>query len=387
MKIALLHNFYRSSSPSGENNAVLAQLNLLRKREHEVRLFEAHSDEMPSNMKNLARHALNVAMRSTSVPELIRNLNEFKPDILHVHNTFPMIGTTWLRDYQGPVVVTLHNFRTVCASGLLTRDSADCRLCPEESSFNSIIHKCYRDSAIKSIPLAIATRNAGSKSELLQRANAIVVLSEYSEYIFKQSVANCSIVRIPNFSNIDQPKSMHPKIENHWIYVGRLSAEKGILELIRNWPSSQRLLVYGSGELQGEVNEAIAGNDNIRYMGPVSREDLTNVLAKSKGLVFPSTCRENFPMIYVEAMTTGTPVVAFGANSVAGLVISDRTGTVFENWMDLPAALSKLELSRETLSLNALRLAESKYSQNACYRNIIAVYELAIRNYNEGPLN
>jgi glycosyltransferase involved in cell wall biosynthesis len=375
VRIAVVHNFYRSASPSGENTAVIAQMEILKNHGHCVKLFSSRSDDMDADPLSTLRYAKNVATGKTAAPELVQEILDFDPEIVHVHNTFPLIGTSWLDAVRCPIVATMHNFRTMCSSGLLTRDNKDCLLCPEKSSLNAIVHACYRESSIKTIPLSIATRSAGSKNILMKRANVLIVLSDYSETIYNRYFSKeKKILNIPNFSPLQIVQPNKQNGNGNWVYVGRLSSEKGIMPLLANWPNSQVLDIYGSGELQKEVEQVARANSNINFFGPADRNELSDVLCNSRGLIFPSTCRENFPMIYVEALSSGIPIVAFGQNSVSDLVLQDGTGTVFASWAELEIAMKKLEQSRNVFRMNAFEAATHKYSNQAWYERIMSAY-------------
>jgi glycosyltransferase involved in cell wall biosynthesis len=207
-------------------------------------------------------------------------------------------------------------------------------------------------------------------------------LSEYAESVYRRySLDANKIVRIPNFSPLKIRAAAKNNLTADWIYVGRLSPEKGILELVKNWPDSEKLCIYGSGILQRQIEELIREKPNIHFMGQISREDLGKILSRAKGLIFPSTCRENSPMIYVEALSLGLPVLAYSANSVADLVRQDNSGYVFDTWIDLPTALEVLSKSRDSYSRNALAAAQIQYSPDAWYKKTLAAYQSARKSF------
>jgi len=156
MRIALVHSFYSSQQPSGENQVVVAQVDALREAGHEVLLVARYTDPAIQERGYSVRAALGVA--TGFGPDPTADLRDFSPDVVHIHNLFPNFGTRWVSRWEGPLVATLHNYRPLCANGLLYRDGHNCTLCPEGDRLASMRYGCYRDSRIATLPLAL--RNA-----------------------------------------------------------------------------------------------------------------------------------------------------------------------------------------------------------------------------------
>ena len=173
MKIALVHSFYRDASHSGENEVVVSQRDLLENGGHDVRVFGFNTGNGLSQLDTL-RAVGRVATERGRNP--LSDLEEYQPDIVHVHNLFPNYGASWLRHVSAPVIVTLHNFRLWCASGNFTRDAKPCFDCAKGSSISGVINRCYRGSALASAPLAIANSRPVAKRPLVEHADAVVTL-------------------------------------------------------------------------------------------------------------------------------------------------------------------------------------------------------------------
>ena len=175
MRIALIHSYYSSRVPSGENNVVDAQLATLRAAGHEVQLIEQQTDARLARKTYPVEAALTVA--SGVGPSPLRQLLDFDPDVTHLHNLFPNFGRRWLTKYDGPLVATLHNYRPLCAKATLYRDGHRCTECLDVGhSRPAIRHGCFHDSALATIPSAIATKFANDP--VLRRAEVLTTLSE-----------------------------------------------------------------------------------------------------------------------------------------------------------------------------------------------------------------
>ena len=157
MKVLLVHSRYRSGAPSGENRVVDQELALLAAAGHEVERFQRDSDDIatwPLARKSTlpARSMWNGQVRS----ELARRLEQARPDVVHIHNTFPLISPSVLyacRDNGVPAVATIHNYKLLCASGDFFRDGKPCHDCAGGKVAPAVLHGCYRGSRLATVPV------------------------------------------------------------------------------------------------------------------------------------------------------------------------------------------------------------------------------------------
>jgi glycosyltransferase involved in cell wall biosynthesis len=158
MRVVVVHNRYRSAQPSGENLVVDQETMLLRRAGHEVIPYERESDEIeryPALRKALL--PARVLWSPEDRQQLSGLLAAERPDVVHVHNTFPLMSPSILvacRDHGVPVVATLHNFRLLCANAQLLRAGGPCELCVGRVPWRAVLHRCYRGSALATAPIA-----------------------------------------------------------------------------------------------------------------------------------------------------------------------------------------------------------------------------------------
>ena len=202
MRIALVHSYYSSRQPSGENVVVDAQAAALAEAGHEVRVVARRTDVEERRSLHSVRAAWTVATGVGADPT--DELRAFRPDVVHVHNLFPNFGTSWLARWDGPVVATLHNFRPMCAAGTLQRDGATCTLCPDGDPLAALKHACYRESRAATLPPVAAHRGGLLTDPVVHRADALVVLTESAAGIYrKYGVVRRRLHVVPNF--VDAP--------------------------------------------------------------------------------------------------------------------------------------------------------------------------------------
>jgi glycosyltransferase involved in cell wall biosynthesis len=348
MRIAIVHSFYSSSRPSGENHVVAEQVAALREAGHNVLLLGQHTDNEAERSLYPLRAAAWVA--TGRGPDPTRSLKEFAPDVVHIHNLFPNIGTHWVQTWKGPVVVSLHNFRFVCSNALLYRAGAPCFECPEHGALRAIRHACYRNSRMATIPVALSRR--ADQHRVLSRADAVVTTSEASDEAIRRFFSPSLRTRlIPNFGAEVSTQPLPSTERRGWVAMGRLSPEKGFLELLRIWPTGVPLDVIGDGELAEQVRSLTGPTINWLASMPIS--ELRERLPHYQGLVFPSRWIEAAPQVVVEAMRAGLPVVAYDANGVSSFVESTGTGLSYGASRPLEVALESVMGSCDAFSQRA----------------------------------
>lgn len=375
MKVAFIHSKYSSAQPSGENFAVLSQLEALTAEGIEARLIFKDTDEE-------SRHNLYSIKKAASVatgmgPSPLEELKEFSPDVVHVHNLFPNWGRSWIKAWDGPIVSSLYNFRNFCSNGMLLREDKLCTLCPQKGQIHGIKHKCYKNSVAATIPIAISNLGGYDSNLLLSKSKKIIALSECSKQMFHQfGIPEEKLAYIPNSLNGDL-FSAGVKEMRHWVFIGRLSSEKGILPLMDSWPANQTLNIYGDGPLREEVIRR--SGSNLRYMGSINREDVVQVFRTARGLLFPSTCLEGgTPIVYLEALASGTPVIAYKENSVATEVSANEIGFVYQSHEELSSALNQPTTLLGTYGKNAHKYFVDNYDSKVNVQRLISLYKQVI---------
>jgi len=369
LRVALVHSFYSSNAPSGENEVVELQRNALMKLGFQVQLFGRYSDEISGKATELVAAGVKVATGWGGGFEA--EIRAYNPDVIHVHNLFPNFGTSWLRHTRVPVVATLHNFRLLCAKATLYRAGSVCTLCPDEGSFNAVRNSCYRDSAIATIPLALANRKSLPSQPLVKETSHLIAPSSRLANVYtRYGVPKEKISVIPNF-RLHAPGN-HSARGSRFCFIGRLSEEKGLIPLLKAWPEEFFLDIYGDGPLRDEV-EGLQSR-NIVYHGPLDPSEVARTVAKSAGLLFPSVCFEAAPaMAYVLALSLGLPTIALEGNSVADDIRTARTGVVLKSWEGLPGAL-RLVLGDSPYRINSLKRYESEYTESVWQERISRLY-------------
>lgn len=375
MRIALVHSFYGGGVPSGENEAVYIQAEALERAGHTVEIVAARTDDLLKNRRYAVGRAVSVATGRGSNPT--RRLFAIAPDLIHVHNLFPNFGRAWVPRWPGPVVATLHNFRPLCAAATLYRDGESCTRCPDGDRWAGLRHGCYRGSRLATAPLSWAGRHGPAADPLLNRADRLAVLSTLSRDTYvRAGIPPDRIGLVPNFVP-DAPWSQEPG--RGWAFVGRLSAEKGIVEMLRRWPEGEPLDVVGDGPLLAESR--MAAPAGVRFLGTLRGDEVRALLPGYAGLVFPSRCIEGAtPLVYLEALAAGLPVLAFKGSAVSQAVDAQGTGRITGWDESLEDVLRDCATVFPGLRPNCRTAYLQRYSEGVWSGRMVKLYHDAIRH-------
>lgn len=384
MRILLAHNFYRE--PGGEDEVFEQEAAMLGKAGHEVYRFTLDNRTI-NEMSRLAtvRTTLWNAESSRKLRDvLVRN----RPDVVHFHNTFPVMSPSAHRTAKAagkPVIQTLHNYRFVCANGLLFRDGVPCEDClGKKFRWPGVVHGCYRESRAAS---AVATGwqiVQQWKKDGCGSIDRYVALSHFARTrLIAGGVPEAKIDIKPNFLNTDP--GVGDGSGGYALFVGRLTRGKGVETLIRAWTKHRLpvpLKIAGDGPLSREVRVLVAEIPHVELLGWQPKAEVLNLMKAARFLVFPSQFYENLPMTLVEAYATGLPVIASGHGSMIELVEPEETGVFFEpgNCDDLAAQVERLARDSDQhaqMRRHARSAFEDKYSTEANYPKLMEIYARA----------
>lgn len=378
MKVLVAHNAYQQRG--GEDAVVEAEVALLRRHSHDVVEYRRHNDEL-ANVGRLAAAAGTLWSRQT-MNEAGALLARELPDVVHVHNTFPLISPSlyWAASRAHiPLVQTLHNFRLLCPQAMFLREGRVCEDCLGKLPWRGVMRACYRGSTAQSAVLASMVtlhRGLGTWRNKIAR---YIALNEFCRRKFIEGgLPPDRVVVKPNFVDRDL---LLPQPRDGFLFVGRLSEEKGISVLVQAAAalSGAMVKVAGTGP-QAPLLQAAPG---IVALGVLDAEGVRAEMARSLALVLPSISYENFPLTIVEAFAAGLPVIASRLGAMADLVQDGVTGLHFEpgNAEDLVARMrwaSANASSMAAMGRNARGRYEAEYTAERNHQLLIAIYEAAI---------
>lgn len=373
MRIAVVHSHYASDQPSGENVVVEEQVDALLAAGHEVQLVSRKTDDLEATRGYRLRAS--VAVSTGYGPSPIRKLEEFKPDVIHVHNTFPNFGTSWLRRWGPRTVATLHNYRTVCSAGTLFRDGKECVECLGLPALPAIRHGCYRESRLLSMPVAVGTLPGGGLNHLLHLPAELIALNTDMQEVLENASGRAVNV-VPNFVSHAHSTRTTPQSER-WAYVGRITAEKGLAGLLDGWPKERALEIFGDGPQRLELQLKHQSLTRITWHGNVDRERILRDLPSFSGLIVPSLWSEGLPTVMLEALARSTPLVISSSVSSGGLFLEAGAALPLPDARtvtEIDATLNDVLARAESIRERALELHLKLYSPKAWLAAIEPIY-------------
>src|SRR5574341_391442 len=387
MRVLIVHNFYRQAG--GENNVVERLAGMLEARDHTMQVFSADSREVESYSPLQSLRLLPESLYSRRMAaRLSRVIDHFRPDVVHVHNVFPLISPSayWVFQQKRVAVVhTVHNFRFLCPNGLAFTHGQLCFRCKSGNPLSAVRFRCLHGDLKQSLLYALVIGVHRRLNTFGQRTGHLLPVNSLLARLLREAFPAAPITILPNCIESAQ-YAARTDCGPSFVYLGRLSEEKGVHTLLEALPHTERLRldVVGEGPWLGVLKrraEEIAGG-RVTFHGHVAGEARFELLRKASALVMPSGSHDACPMAVLEAMALGVPVVASRRGGLPDLVRDGETGLLFEAGQSrqLAAALQRLadapELVRQ-MGLAARQRAVAEFDVEVYYRKLLGVYHAA----------
>jgi glycosyltransferase involved in cell wall biosynthesis len=312
---------------------------------------------------------------------------QVRPDVAHIHNTWyaQSPAVVWALHRSGiPTVMTLHNYRLICANGQLFRDGVPCEDCVGASPWHGVQHGCYRDSGVLSVPAA-GTIALHDRLRTWNRAvDRFLVLTEFArERLIRGGLPAERIEVKPNFVPDPGPRTCSAASSGTVLYVGRLSAEKGVELLVEAWQrlgdGPLELVIVGDGPLRERLERRPV--PRLRFTGRLPEDEVRRQMLAARALVLPSVWYEGQPMTALEALAAGLPVLG---SDIGG--VSELLAPLGQEWLLAPGEVSSWVAGLralahpervETASARARELYERSFSTATAARALEGAYERA----------
>lgn len=318
------------------------------------------------------RHGFLAALAShqTGQPALYRSeLNSFfaKPfDVLHFHNISLMGAPGVLSMGEARArLLSLHDHWLICPTHVLWKNRN--RACDRRT--------CFTCSLRSGLPPQL-WRYTGLRERYLSRVDRLLAPSNFTAEMHRSNGVSAPIEVLPLFSSIEGSDEAGTVVPNRIVYAGRVTALKGIGNLVRvvaGMPDIE-LLVIGDGDMKQELATAYGDRANIHFLGMVDQQTLSAHYAGAAAVVVPSIVPETFGLSLVEAAACGTPaVVAKGSGGAAEILNTTGGGLLYEGDDELAATIRHL-VGERALRERLGSLARAGYEANYTKEKHIAAY-------------
>lgn len=400
MKVLIVHNHY--CLRGGEDSVFDTESRMLERVGLEVVRYERTNADIPAGIVGRLRTALGTVWSRRSYREVRAILRRERPDVMHCHNTFPLISPSvyYAAAAEGvPVVQTLHNYRLACLNGYLFRDGAICERCLGRGAWGGVRRRCYRGSLGGSLSVAVMLAVHRALGTWRRKVTRYIALTDFSKAKFVEAGLPEQMIAVkPNTLDKPDEGGMSDGTDGvgpaTFLYLGRLSPEKGVDVLIDAWRilcderggggqtgagCGARLLIAGDGPEREALEAQAAGLPDVTFLGAVPKEKVSELLGKCSAIVLPSRCYETFGLVSVEAASVGIPTIAPDKGTTASLVADGKSGRLFclGNPSSLASVLRDLIANRAQLRRMGAA-AQDAYRTGPCWpeRNLSLVMEI-----------
>lgn len=391
MRILLVHNFYQKHG--GEDEIFKAYSYLFQGNSHYVISYtKDNSYILNFNIWQKIKFIPTTIFSWKTYRDIRALVKKEKPDLAHVHNVFPLISPSVykaLKDSGIPTVQTFQNFRFLCPNGLFYTNGKICENCKAGNTIHAVFKRCFRRSYILSTLYAFTIgfhRAIGT----FKKIDHFIAPTPFvaNKYIESGLISSDKISILPNFIlEKQETKLFLERKEPYFLYMGRLSEEKGLwtlMKVVKELPEIN-LKIAGDGPLAPSIVDYIKKKElkNVEYIGFLEVREKWEILAKALAVIVPSQCYEAFPLVTIEAMISGAPVIASSIGSLPYIVEHGKNGFLFNpgDKEDLKVKLRVLwnnpDLAVE-MGKTGRKIYESRYTAESHYKELMRIYNMVI---------
>ena len=386
--VLLVHERYRQRA--GEDAVFDTELDLLREMGHDVHTLVVDNDAIPDEPTVAERVRLGAetvwSMRAARL--MGRRLAERRVDVVHVHNTFPLLSPSIYgvaHDSGAAIVQTIHNYRSMCPAATLFREGRPCEDCVGRTvPWPAVVHGCYRGSRLQTLPVA-AMLTAHRLLRTWRHVDAFIALTDFAAAKLAEGGLPADRLHVKaNFVTPDPGPRQGPG--EGFLFLGRLATEKGIGTLIDAAPllaAGISVRVAGDGPEAAHLLAAADRHPALQPLGRLERRYVQAELEHCRALVFPSLWYEGLPMAILEAFANGVPVIAARRGAAAAVVEDRVTGLTYEPGDPAALAASLAWAQSHSREMGAFGQAArqvflDRYTAAASHRRLLEIYRTAL---------
>ncbi len=397
--VLLVHNRYQQGG--GEDTVFEEEASLLEQHGHRVERLVVDNDviQPERGLRGQLQLAVGTVWSRDAIRLVTKRLVAMRANVMHVHNTLPLLSPAVhvaARRLGIASVQTLHNYRLSCPAATFFRDGAPCEDCRGKLvTWPAVLHSCYRGSATASAAVTAMLAVHRARRTWTRDVTAFIALTAFAkDRLLSAGLPAGRVVVKPNFLGIDPGPPTTGG--DGYLYVGRLSPEKGIDTLLEAWRElssamtpqfTATLRVGGVGPLEAQVHAAALGSPSIVPLGRLDQGQVFKELQAARALIVPSLWYEGCPLVVIEAFAAGRPVIASNLGSLKEMVTDRVTGLLFDPG-DMHALATAVRWAEEHPAEMA-RMGEAaraeylrRYTPDVNYRQLAAIYTAASARMN-----
>lgn len=388
MRILRVHNRYQERG--GEDVSYDTECQLLRSNGEDVYSLLFSNDDIAEHRshRDSLKLALSTVWSRSGKDTIASAIEHFHPNVVHFDNTFPLISPSAYSACKAakvPVVQSLRNYRLLCPTATFFRDGHVCEDCMGKPlPLPGVIHSCYRESRAQSTVVASMITFHRLRRTWHTDVDRFVALTAFARDKYVEGgLPEDRIVVKPNSVHVPQLQSK--QYAEGFLFVGRLTVEKGVNTLLSSWSGVRdlQLTLIGDGPLRSSVDEFASKHSRVNVKGRLGPDETYAHMRAAQTLIFPSEWYETFGRVAIESFAQQTPVIAANIGAVAEVVRNGVTGILFEpgNADDLAAKVrwaADHPAEMRQMGENARVEYQLKYTPERNYEMLMDVYQQAI---------
>lgn len=374
MKLLYVHNAY--AKPSGEEHAALGIGKLMVQHGHEVDWFWRSSADIHGVAGQIMAFFSGIHSVK-SARDMEATLKSKAYDLVQVQNLYPLLSPSVLRACkraEKPVVMRCPNYRLFCPTGLHLSHGSICEKCLGGREWWCFLKNCdIGNNRLRSLSYSVRAMSARMTGAIVNSVDRFVVLTQFQKSRFINGGIDPSRIDIiPNMC--DSPPMAPPESTGDLVlYVGRVSPEKGIEDLVLAAEQLPELPFVVAGDWDAMPSLVARSPKNVKWLGFQNEQQLNSLYSNARLLLFPSRCFEGFPNVIPRAMLSHRPVIAARIGGLPEIVAHEQTGMLYDpgNISELVMALHDLYFNIDkcrSLGETGAAMAATEYSPDRIYQ-------------------
>jgi len=407
MKILIVHKYHYLRA--GACTHLFALANLLEKHGHEVMHFSMHHPrnfkykhenffvpytDYAEELKKRGPMPKIKALKSMFYSTIARKkfseaLDFFKPDVIHLHNIHKHLTISILYEAKKrniPIVWTMHDYSLICPNYTMLAGGKVCESCRHHNYLAPVIKRCVKDSLLASAAAAME-KFLNDMQRIDKKVDAYISPSQFLKDKFAEfGFDKGKIYYMPNFFNVSKKSIKQSFREKYFLYLGRISGEKGIITLCEaTKKAGVRLKILGEGPIKNELEQHYV-SDKIQFLGYKTGKPLAHIREDAWFVVVPSEWYENNPFSIIESFADGVPVIGARIGGIPELIQEGKSGFMFtpksvDELTDKLKIASKMSIAqRSQFGKNAKQFIKREYDPEKYYVNLMQIYKKVLKN-------
>lgn len=317
--------------------------------------------------------------------EIGRLIDDVRPDIVHAHNVYHHLTPSIFGAIQKkgvPSVMTVHDLKIGCPSKLMLAPDGVCERCKGGKTWNAIGQRCLKDSLALSTVAAFETTLHQMLGSYRKNVDLFILPSHFhTKKLIEWGLPSEKARYLPNAVDVSD---LTPTFGagDRFVFVGRLSEEKGLLTFIRAVAESGvAATIVGTGPQENELRQLVeASGADVEFAGYQTGDPLFDIVRSARALVLPSECYENAPVVLLEAYGVGTPVVGSDLGGIPELIVSGETGLLatagdassFADQLSSMQAMTGAQLAE--MGRAGRTFVEERFTRSHYLEGLLAIY-------------